>query len=48
MTGSMYATTKTDQMKHMLPDYGFVILGQPFQSAKDPESNLILCVRSTL
>lgn len=44
---SIYATTKTDEMKHMLPDYGFVIFGQPFQSGNDPDANLILYVRST-
>lgn len=43
---SVYATTKTDQMKHMLPDYGFVVLGQPFRSIRDPNANLSLFVRS--
>jgi GNAT superfamily N-acetyltransferase len=43
---NVYATTKTDEMKHMLPDYGFVVLGRPFQSAKDQDTNLMLYVRS--
>lgn len=43
---NIYATTKTDEMKHMLPDYGFIALGEPFQSTKDPAANLILYVRS--
>lgn len=44
---SVYATTKTDEMKHLLPDYGFVILGRPFRSAKVLDADLILYVRST-
>lgn len=42
---NVYATTKTDAMKHMLPDYGFVVLGQPFQSTQDPDAKLSLFVR---
>ncbi|KCZ55519.1 hypothetical protein HY29_11430 [Hyphomonas beringensis] len=43
---SIYATTKTDQMKHILPDYGFVLLGQSFPSVQDPEAKLSLFVRA--
>lgn len=43
---SVYSTTKADEMKHMLPDYGFTVLGQPFRSDKYPDANLILYVRS--
>lgn len=43
---SVYATTKTDQMKHILPDYGFVVLGQPFRSTQDQDANLSLFGRS--
>ena len=43
---NVYATTKTDKMIHMLPDYGFIVLGQSFQSAQDPTANLSLYVRS--
>jgi len=42
---NVYATTKTDKMIHMLPDYGFTVLGQPFQSAQDPTASLSLYVR---
>lgn len=45
---SVYATTKTDAMKHMLPDYGFVVLGQPFQSTQNPEAKLSLFVRPSV
>lgn len=43
---NVYATTKTDTMKRILPRYGFVPLGQPFLSVQDPEANLSLYVRS--
>lgn len=45
-TRGLYATTKTGQMKHLLPHYGFIALGQPFQSAQDADASLTLFVRS--
>jgi hypothetical protein len=44
---SVYATTRTDKMIHMLPDYGFTVLGQPFRSTRYPEEELRLYVRSS-
>jgi len=44
---SVYATTKSNQMKHMLRDYGFIVLSQPFPSTKDANTNLSLFIRSS-
>jgi hypothetical protein len=43
---NVYATTKTDKMLHMLPDYGFAAIGQPFKSDRYPDASLTLFVRS--
>lgn len=42
----LYATTKTDAMKRMLPKLGFMILGAPYASVEDPDAELTLFVRS--
>jgi hypothetical protein len=44
---SVYATTKSNQMKHMLRDYGFIVLSQPFPSTRDANTNLSLFIRSS-
>lgn len=42
----MYATTKTDRMIKILPDYGFIKMGTKFPSVEDPTAELLLLVRS--
>ncbi|MGR4891085.1 GNAT family N-acetyltransferase [Sphingopyxis sp. LARHCG72] len=41
----MYATTKTDRILKILPEYGFIQLGASFPSAEDPNAELTLFVR---
>lgn len=38
----IYSTTKSDQMRRMLPEFGFVELGQPYPSALDHDAMLTL------
>jgi GNAT superfamily N-acetyltransferase len=38
----VYATTKTKRMRELLPDYGFVVQGKPYSSARNPDASLSL------
>lgn len=42
----LYATTKTDSMRRMLPEYGFAVQGKPYPSALNPDVALTLFGRS--
>ena len=49
MTGQgLYATTKTDSMRRMLPEYGFFVQGEPYRSELNPEVALTLFCRPAL
>jgi len=41
----VYATTKSAQIRHVLPDYGFMIQGAPYASALEPDAQLTLLAR---
>ncbi|MDX3885206.1 MULTISPECIES: GNAT family N-acetyltransferase [Alphaproteobacteria] len=43
----LYATTKSEAMRRMLPKLGFTALGTPYVSAEDPSAELTLFVRSS-
>lgn len=43
---SIYATTKSDAMRALLPDFGFVLLGDEYPSQLDPAVSLRLFGRS--
>lgn len=43
----LYATTKSEAMRRMLPKLGFTALGTPYVSAEDPGTELTLFVRSS-
>ena len=38
----VFATTKSDQMRRMLVEFGFAALGQPYRSVLNPEAKLTL------
>ena len=41
----LYATTKSDAMRWMLPKHGFAALGESYASVEDPRAELTLFVR---
>lgn len=41
----IYATTKSEQIRHILPDYGFTVQGVPYASALEPDAQLTLLAR---
>lgn len=43
---ALYATTQAPQMKHILPDYGFMALGTPFPSVQNAGGDLTLYVKA--
>lgn len=41
----VFATTKSEQIKHLLPDYGFIAQGAPYASVLEPNERLTLFAR---
>jgi predicted GNAT family N-acyltransferase len=41
----VYATTKSEHIRHVLPDYGFSAQGAPYASTLEPDAELTLLAR---